>query len=287
MKVIRSREEILSFSNNCDKEIGIVPTMGNLHDGHLKLVEASLLNNEVTIVTIFVNPKQFGPNEDFEKYPRTLDEDISKISSLRELLKNNDNKENELIIFAPSSVEEVYPSNFNTTISVKGLDNRLCGLNRPGHFDGVCTVVYQLFALTKAKRAYFGLKDFQQTLIIRKLVKDLLLPVEIHLIDIIRDEDGLALSSRNKYLSAEERINALTLPKRIKNLEQLVKESGISEAMKKTKIYNEESNVDYFHILDSSNLSLASSDTCEVVIAGAMRFGNTRLIDNTLVKINA
>ena len=163
----------------------------------------------------------FGPNEDFQKYPRTLDDDISRISSLEELLKN---KDNELIIFAPSSVEEVYPANFNTVISVKGLDNTLCGLNRPGHFDGVCTVVYQLFSLTKAKRAYFGLKDFQQTLIIRKLVKDLLLPVDIHLIDIIRDEDGLALSSRNKYLNVDERLQALTLPKRIKNLEQLVKE---------------------------------------------------------------
>lgn len=280
IKLLRTRQEMIRFSSQNQRSIGLVPTMGNLHEGHLSLVQKSINDNESTIVSIFVNPKQFGEGEDFEKYPRTLDDDIKKL----EFLNSSDK---ELIVFAPHSIEDIYPSGFDTTISVKGLDSCLCGNSRPGHFDGVCTVVYQLFKLTLANNAYFGLKDFQQTLIIRKMLSDLLIPINIHLVEIKRDSDGLALSSRNQYLSKEQRHNALTLPQRLNKLKELIVENQLEQAQLLKNEFSNDKNVDYFEILDSSTLSQINNKTKEVVIAGAMFFGTTRLIDNILVKINA
>ena len=172
--VLRKLNEIKDFRRNIQNEVGLVPTMGNLHAGHLSLIEESLRNNDTTIVTIFVNPKQFGPNEAFDSYPRTLGADDNKIGDLFKTLAGQ-NK--QLVVFAPESNDEIYPKDFSATISVSGLTEKLCGASRPGHFDGVSTVVYRLFSITRATRAYCGQKDDQQFLVIIKMVTDLDYPI--------------------------------------------------------------------------------------------------------------
>lgn len=278
--VFTTRKDFTHYRNSLKNEsIGLVPTMGNLHKGHLSLIEKASDENNITIVTIFVNPKQFGPNEDFDKYPRTLDEDLAKISSVALLI----NAKKEIVVFAPGSNEEIYPEDFSTTISVGAMTQKFEGAVRPTHFDGVTTVVYRLFALAKAQTAYFGQKDVQQCLIIKKMVKDLEIPIKLHIMPIVRNAEGLALSSRNQYLSDSERTEALTLPRTLQKVEKLILtkqdyKSFVAETMKDKRW-------DYLEVLDSNNLEQPTDKTTELVIVAAFRLGTTRLLDNILVPV--
>lgn len=279
IKVFNTRKDFDHYRKSIEgKSIGLVPTMGNLHKGHLSLIEKSTEDNEITIVTIFVNPKQFGPNEDFEKYPRTLDDDLGKISTLALLMTAS----KEIVVFAPKSNDEIYPAGFSSSISVGELKNKLEGAVRSTHFDGVTTVVYRLFAIAKATVAYFGQKDFQQCVIIKKMVHDLEIPVKIHMMPIIRNAEGLALSSRNQYLTDSQRTESLTLPQTLQQVEKLIKnkedyQNFISNTLK-------DSRWDYLEVLNPVTLEKSAAEDNEVVIVGAFRMGTTRLLDNILTK---
>ncbi|WP_096908606.1 pantoate--beta-alanine ligase [Halobacteriovorax marinus] len=282
IKLFRKIDEFKEYRRSLGQtSIGLVPTMGNLHSGHLSLIDESSKYNEVTIVTIFVNPLQFGPNEDFDKYPRTLEQDLQSIDSL--------SIKKDILVLAPESASEIYPDGFSTTISISGLTEKLCGSSRPGHFDGVTTVVYQLFNITKPSIAYFGQKDFQQQLIIKKMVRDLELPLQIQTMPIIRDESGLAKSSRNQYLSDSQRTEALELSKKISTIRELLQESSFIDSQISINSILEETlrdeRWDYLEVLDSNNLQSISPTTNEAVILGALKVGETRLIDNQVVKI--
>lgn len=264
---------------NKNFKIGLVPTMGNLHKGHLSLIEKSAHDNDITVITIFVNPTQFGPTEDFDKYPRTLDDDLARISSIAIAI---DSKK-EIVVFAPKSIEEIYPKGFSSTISIGAMKEKLEGAIRPTHFDGVTTVVYRLFSIARAHNAYFGQKDFQQCLIIKKMVLDLELPLTIHIMPIIRNTEGLALSSRNQYLSDKERTLALTLPHSLNIIEKLIKTNqdykSFIEELKKDERWS------YICVLDAKTLEEPDTNTSELVIIGAFKLGNTRLLDNKLVTL--
>lgn len=271
-----------------DKSVGFVPTMGNLHKGHLSLTKESLRNNDLTIVSIFVNPKQFCPGEDFEKYPRTLGEDTAK---LKELFRSENliDSNKRLAIFAPESIQEIYPPGFSTVISLPSLSNKLCGLNRPGHFDGVSTVVFSLFSLVRPHKAYFGQKDYQQYLIIKKMIEDLRLNIQIVPMPIKRDTDDLAFSSRNQYLTKEERIDALELPRTLSEIKNIIKTNVWPIAkMKADNLIKEKltsKKWEYLKILDGLSLEEPQEGTYTIGIFGSIKLGSTRLIDNKLVEI--
>lgn len=279
IKLFNNRKDFDYFRNSLTTQtIGLVPTMGNLHKGHISLLEKAISENDVAIVTIYVNPKQFGPNEDFDKYPRTLDDDVAKISAVALLL----DKKKEIVVYAPNSDEGIYPEGFTSNISVGAMTQKFEGAVRPTHFDGVTTVVYRLFAITRAHQAYFGQKDVQQCLIIKKMVHDLEIPIKINIMPIIRNAEGLALSSRNQYLSDAERTEALELPKTLQIIEKLIKtkqdyKSFVSEKIAKDKRW------DYLEVLDASNLENPSDKTKELVIVAAYRMNSARLLDNILV----
>lgn len=283
IKVFNKRSDFDHYRKTLSgKTIGLVPTMGNLHKGHISLIEKSAEDNDITVVTIFVNPKQFGPTEDFDKYPRTLDEDLGKISTIALLLDSS----KELVVFAPRNNDEIYPPGFSSSISVGDIKKKLEGSIRATHFDGVTTVVYRLFTIVRADNAYFGQKDFQQCVIIKKMVHDLEIPVNIHVMPIIRNSEGLALSSRNQYLDQTQRVEALTLPKTLQAVEKLIKNKEdtdqlISETLKDPRW-------DYLEVLDADTLEKANENhkTKTLVIVGAFRLGNTRLLDNILVSLD-
>lgn len=280
IKVFNTKKDFdhyrLSIEN---KTIGLIPTMGNLHKGHLSLIEESAKHNDISIVTIFVNPKQFGPAEDFDKYPRTLDEDLGKISALALLI----DAKKEIVVFAPASNEEIYPKGFSTQISVGEITKILEGNIRPTHFDGVCTVVYRLFTITKAQKAYFGQKDFQQCLVIKKMVLDLAIPIEIIIMPIIRNAEGLALSSRNQYLSESEKKAALHLPETLQKIEKLIlTKQAYSDFIASTL---SDPKWDYLEVRDADTLNPIGTESKKVVILGVFRLGSTRLLDNIVVEI--
>lgn len=283
IKLFNNRKDFDYFRETLTTQsIGLVPTMGNLHKGHISLLEKAIEENDVAIVTIYVNPKQFGPNEDFDKYPRTLDDDVAKISAVAMLL----DKKKEIVVYAPNFDEGIYPEGFSTNISVGPMTQKLEGAVRPTHFDGVTTVVYRLFAITKAHQAYFGQKDVQQCLIIKKMVYDLQIPIKINIMPIIRNSEGLALSSRNQYLSESERTEALVLPHTLQKVEKLIRtkqdyKTFVSEAKANDKKW------DYLEILDSQNLETPTEKTQEVVIVAAYRMSSARLLDNILVTIGS
>jgi len=280
IKVFHQLSDFKAARNLCEnKSIGLVPTMGNLHAGHLSLVQESLKKNDLTIVTIFVNPTQFGPNEDFATYPRTLEQDLKLIEEF-----NTDHK--EIWVLVPENPQDIYPNGFATSISVAGeLTNKWCGPIRPGHFAGVATVVYLLFAHTKPHRAYFGQKDYQQTLVIKRMTADLLLPVEIIVLPIVRDDSGLALSSRNQYLTQDQRTDALHLFSSLKKLEDMIELNQWREAVALAKeIVDNDSRFDYLEVLDADLLTVANSSTKNFVIAGVLVIGKTRLLDNLLLE---
>jgi pantoate--beta-alanine ligase len=253
--------------------------MGALHAGHLSLVRAARASAEVVAASIFVNPTQFAPNEDLAKYPRTFDRD-------RELLE----REGVELLFAPS-VEEMYPAGAVTWVTVEGLSDKLDGRSRPGHFRGVTTVVAKLFHAVEPDAAFFGQKDAAQVAIIRRMVRDLNLPVEIVVCPILREPDGLAMSSRNAYLDPEQRKQALVLHRALGRVKQLV-EAGERNAAKLIagglEEFAAESSVrlDYFEIVDPATLDPVNDTSAGALAAVAAFVGSTRLIDNLVLSAN-
>lgn len=276
MKVIKKIEEIRNIIKEWKKageSVGLVPTMGYLHNGHGTLIKESVKNNNRTVVSIFVNPTQFGANEDYSKYPR----DIEKDSAFVEQCGAD-------IIFNPEP-EEMYKNQL-TIVKVEGLSEKLCGITRPVHFAGVTQVVSKLFNIVKPDNAYFGLKDFQQYVIIKKMVDDLNFNVKINGVSIVREESGLALSSRNTYLSDEEKKSALSLSKALKYAVTLIeKGERVSAAILKEMetIITKEKNtrIDYIKIINPDTLEdIENIDINSFAILMAVYVGSTRLIDN-------
>ncbi|MBP2071220.1 pantoate--beta-alanine ligase [Thermoanaerobacterium butyriciformans] len=255
--------------------IGLVPTMGYLHEGHLSLIKKAKENSDFVCASIFVNPIQFGPNEDYNKYPRDVKRDIK-------LLEDNGCD----LVFIPS-VEEMYPNERLTTVSVSKITNKLCGAYRPGHFDGVCTVVAKLFNIFTPDIAVFGQKDAQQVAVIKKMVEDLNMPVEIIASPIVRDEDGLALSSRNTYLSDGERQAALILNKSLKEAEKILNdgERSVEKIIDTVRNILESEplcKIQYVSCVHPDTLEDLKMINDKALIAIACYIGNTRLIDNLL-----
>ncbi|SFF05879.1 pantoate--beta-alanine ligase [Paenibacillus catalpae] len=276
------KNELYSIKHSNDQAtIGLVPTMGFLHEGHASLMRQSVAENIASVLSIFVNPMQFGPNEDFERYPRDEARDLAIA------------KENGIdIVFMPE-VKEMYPSKPRTSVMISQLTERLCGASRPGHFDGVGLVVSKLFHLVQPDRAYFGMKDAQQLAVIQQMTDDLNIPVEIVPCPIVREPDGLALSSRNVYLSAEQRQQAVVLSQSLALAKQMVEEKGITPeeliARVKAKISEAgQAEIDYVEWLTYPSLELPAwnepiADHSEkYILALAVKFGSTRLIDNAL-----
>ena len=240
------------------------------------------------LVSIFVNPLQFGPNEDFSAYPRTLNDDVEKLQNLQ---KNY--PDSEIIVFSPESTEIMFPKDHQTTIINKQMDKILCGKSRPGHFEGVCTVVYRLFKLLSPQVAYFGLKDYQQVQVIKRMVKDLMLDVEIKTCETIREVDGLALSSRNSFLNQKQRETALSLFKALKELEEIIKGNEWSKISAKVSSFvevklkeNENYRWDYLEVHHPDLMTKLSNQHKDFVVLGAIYIGQTRLIDNLIIKGN-
>ena len=288
MKIFKKHCDFLEWRRGIPKEeIGFVPTMGNLHHGHLSLIEKSVKNNKYTLISIYVNPKQFGPSEDYKTYPRTLYKDCEEIHALEIKLKKT-YPEIETIIFSPESNEEIYPKGYSTNIYVSGISEKLCGLKRPGHFEGVTTVVFRLFSIIDPMNAYFGQKDYQQYLIIKKMVTDLNVNVQLSSCPIVRDDDGLALSSRNQFLSLDERQKALVLPKTIRASSYIFSNNDFQQSLIKFKKLKAESlknnDFEYLEIYDAESLNKVTPESKEILIAGAYKASKARLIDNTIVK---
>jgi len=279
MKIYKTIAEMRAASRQVrrdEERLGFVPTMGALHEGHLSLVRAAKAKCDVVAVSIFVNPLQFGPSEDLAKYPRTFEPD-------RELLE----KEGVDILFAPTP-DEMYPAGAVTYVTVEGLSEKLCGRSRPGHFRGVTTVVAKLFHIVEPDLAFFGQKDAAQATIICRMVRDLNLPVEIVICPIMREPDGLAMSSRNAYLSPQARKSALVLQRsltRVRNrFDQGERDTAkLIEAGKEVVAQEPAVRLDYFEIVDPATLDPVRELTNNVLVAVAAFAGNTRLIDNILL----
>jgi len=282
--LLKTTQELLTERNKDKIKVGFVPTMGNLHAGHISLLKRALSDYDVVYFSIFVNPKQFGPQEDFNRYPRTLEQDLALIEALEKEYQNK-----KVIVFAPARAEEIYPPGFAQTVSVRGdISQILEGAIRPGHFDGVSTVVFQLFDLIKPKEAYFGLKDYQQYLVIKQMVNDLLLPIKITGMPIIREESGLALSSRNQYLSEQDKIVSLTLSKTLLKLKKLIdgKKENLEMTHQEVKQTLKDKNWNYLEIRDADTLSTDLTNSKEVTILAVYQLGTTRLLDNLQVTIS-
>jgi pantoate--beta-alanine ligase len=268
------RQQVASW-RQAKQSVGLVPTMGALHQGHISVVERSRKANDRTLVSIFVNPTQFGPNEDFSKYPRDLAGDTAKLES-----------GGADAVFAPE-VTEMYPDGMATTVTVAGLGDHLCGPFRPGHFNGVTTVVSKLLLQAAPDVAYFGEKDFQQLQIIRRMVRDLDIPVRIEGVPTIRETDGLALSSRNAYLSPEERKAAPALHRVISAVAEALKRGGAAAqaiASAKTELQKAGfTKVDYIEAVDVNTLKPVDRAGGPTRVAAAAWLGRTRLIDNVPV----
>ena len=283
MKVIQSPANLkatVGALKKRGKRVGFVPTMGFLHEGHLSLVRESKKENPVTVVSIFVNPLQFGPREDLRNYPRDLVKDTSLLT-----------KEKVDILFAPS-VKDFYPEGFQTAVTVKELSRPLCGVSRPTHFTGVATVVLKLLNLVGPDVLYLGQKDFQQCRVLERMIEDLAVPVKVRRIRTKREPDGLAMSSRNTLLSSEERTQALVLRQALQSAEDRVR-AGVREGkmikQAMLRILGSASGgfTDYAEIVDAKSLGpvvkLKKGD--RILAAVAVYFNNTRLIDNILIKV--
>lgn len=283
MKIYRTINEIRELITQLKKEskvVSFVPTMGYLHEGHLSLVRYAKKNSDICVVSIFVNPTQFGPNEDFNRYPRDEKRDL-------ELLE----KENCDLVFIPSA-DEMYGNDYQTFVKVKKYSEILEGEFRPTHFEGVTTVVLKLFNIVQPDFAVFGQKDAQQAFIIQKMVNDLNVPIRIDVLPIVREKDGLAMSSRNVYLNDEERKQALALYQGIQLAEKLVREGERSSKQIIQKVKNLISEkpltkIDYVEIVEKSTFSKAEEIKKgeEYYLLLAVRVGNTRLIDNTIISV--
>ena len=271
MQIIKTLPELFEYRNKIKDKLAFVPTMGALHDGHLSLCDTAAKYSDNIIVSIFVNPKQFSANEDLDKYPHNINTDIKKLEG------------KATAIFLPS-IDDIYPNGFGTSISTPQLTNKLCGISRPSHFDGVCTVVARLFGLVKPTHAVFGKKDYQQLLVIKRIVKDLNLSVQIIGSPLIREDDGLAMSSRNLYLSVEQRKIAPYLYKALQQARQeIIAGSNIPdvlEAKKKQLIEKGFDKVDYLELMDSNLNTINNYQNQEARLFIAAFIGKTRLIDN-------
>ena len=284
MKLVKTVAELQAIVKEVKKSgrtIGLVPTMGALHEGHASLIRAAHAENDFTIVSDFVNPTQFGPTEDLDAYPRTLDHDCE----LAEAMGAD-------VLFAPSP-KEMYPSKDMTWVEVTGdITKVLCGRTRPIHFRGVATVVSKLFNLAQPDKAYFGQKDAQQAQVLKRMVKDLFFPLEIRVMPIVREEDGLAKSSRNVYLNPEERKAAVILNRALKKAEAAFaageRNSAKLVALTSDMIRTEPmSNIDYVEMYQLPELTEAEAEiTTDHLLAVAVKFGTTRLIDNVVLAVN-
>ncbi|HNX91283.1 MAG TPA: pantoate--beta-alanine ligase [Candidatus Omnitrophota bacterium] len=280
MKIIRNVNEMKAYSRAVHKKggtIGFVPTMGYLHEGHMSLVRAARKDCDRTVVSIFVNPTQFGPKEDLKKYPRDMDRDVKMLT-----------KEKADVVFVPET-DEIYPENFATYVEVSGpIVSGMCGASRPGHFKGVATVVTKLFNIVCPDISYFGQKDAQQAAVIKRMVRDLDLETRVKVMPIVRETDGLAMSSRNKYLSPEERARAVNIHRALNNAKDMIKrgersakkiKNNINSILKKNKI-----KTDYIELADRDSMSpLDVLEKGKTIIAVAAYVGKTRLIDNVIV----
>lgn len=273
-KKIKDLRQILKNARAQGKSIALIPTMGNLHEGHLQLVRQARDRYDFIVCSIFVNPLQFGANEDLDAYPRTLEADRE---SLR--LEKCD------CLFLPS-VEEIYGKGLEqqTSIRVPGLTEDFCGSSRPSHFEGVATVVTKLFNIVQPDAAFFGLKDYQQFLIIQKLTQDLALEITIHGIETYREESGLAMSSRNNYLSQEQRAQATSLYRCLQECAEKIQQGSLDfqqlEETAKKQLQQASLEPDYFQICAADTLKSPSADTQRFAILGAVFIGKSRLIDN-------
>jgi pantoate--beta-alanine ligase len=274
VNTVKALQDCLASHRSSGKKIGLVPTMGNLHHGHLQLVKTAQQHADVIVVTLFVNPTQFGANEDLDSYPRTFQDDCDKLEAL-----NTD------ILFAPS-IDEIYPRGGDdaTHVHVPNITNVLCGASRPGHFDGVTTIVSKLFNMTRADVAVFGEKDYQQLAVIRRMVDDLNIPIIIISEPIVREADGLAMSSRNGYLSKEQRQLAPKLHATLSDIHQAISKGDYDfetlEGTAKIQLSELGFKPDYLHIYHRDNLRPAKKADKDLVIVAAAFLGTTRLIDN-------
>lgn len=281
MKIVKTIKEVREIVSEWKKQgltVGLVPTMGYLHEGHQSLIRRSN-ENDRTVVSVFVNPIQFGPNEDFAAYPRDLERDTKKCEEAGADL-----------IFAPEA-SEMYAENFSSFVDMTGPTDELCGLRRPGHFRGVCTVVSKLFNIVTPDRAYFGQKDAQQLAVIRRMVRDLSFGIEIIGCPIVREEDGLAKSSRNTYLSADERKAAVIISKSLKAGLEMI-ENGETDTAKIiesiTALIESEplAKIDYIKAVDADSIEPVGTVSGRVLFAAAVYIGKTRLIDNFIAERN-
>jgi len=281
---IQALQKTLAEKRQQGKSVGFVPTMGNLHQGHLSLVDTAKKQADLVVVSIFVNPTQFGPNEDFDSYPRTFEEDCEKL----------DQQEVD-IVFAPS-IEEVYPG-FKTdktkpsltSVHVAELGKSHCGASRPGHFDGVTTIVSKLFNMVRPDIAVFGQKDYQQLAIIRRMVQDLNIPVDIIGAPILREDNGLAMSSRNGYLSQAEKDQAAGIHRVLQWAKEQLESHKLSfddvEQSAVKQLTEQGFRVDYFNIANAETLQVAETSDTNLVILAAVFLGKVRLIDNITLTI--
>ncbi len=281
MKTIENISRMSTFVKIIKKEgksIGLVPTMGYLHEGHLSLVRAAKKHTDVVVMSIFINPIQFGPKEDFEKYPRDLkhDEEMAREAGVD-------------VVFYPS-LKDMYPEGYATYVSVEKLTDNLCANSRPGHFRGVATVVTKLFNIVKPSVAYFGQKDMQQAMMIKKMALDLNMDIEVKIMPVAREKDGLAMSSRNIYLSNAERKDAAVIYQSLKYAETLIK-NGERDARKVIKAVEDmikskqSTRIEYVKLVDARDLTDTKTITGEIALAVAVFFANTRLIDNITIMV--
>jgi pantoate--beta-alanine ligase len=280
MKLVHSVAEMHRLSRAArsrGKRLGLVPTMGALHEGHLSLVRAARKKSDLVAASIFVNPTQFGPHEDFAKYPRTLENDCALLE-----------REGVELVFAPP-VEEMYPKGVVTWVVVECLSDRLCGKSRPGHFRGVTTVVAKLFHIVEPDVAFFGQKDAAQVAIIQRMVRDLNMPVAIEVCPIVREPDGLAISSRNAYLNPEERKSALVLHRSLTRVQKLFG-GGEQDSAKLISAAQQEFatepnvRVDYVEVVNPETLEPEAKVTKRTLVAVAAFVGQTRMIDNIVLE---
>lgn len=278
IKTVREVREHVRAWRNEGLNVGLVPTMGFLHEGHRSLIERAVAENDRVVVSVFINPIQFAPNEDLESYPRDIEADRALCTDA-----------GAAMIFNPEPAE-MYPQGFCTAVDMNGLKFELCGKSRPIHFSGVCTVVTKLFNIVGPDRAYFGQKDAQQLAIIRRMVRDLNMPLEVVGCPIVREEDGLAKSSRNTYLNEQERAAALILSKTIFLGQKLVDEGErdakkLIAAMEANIATEPLARIDYVDVVDAENIERIDRLEGEVLVAMAVYIGKTRLIDNFIASV--
>jgi pantoate--beta-alanine ligase len=275
---IKNLKELIAQAKAAGKKIGFVPTMGALHAGHFSLIKAAKEQTDFVVVSIFVNPTQFGPAEDFDKYPKTLDADTAGCEKL-----------GVDIIFVPS-ISEIYPSKNLTWVNVEKLTEPLCGKSRPGHFRGVATVCAKLFNIVEPDIAFFGQKDAQQSIVVKQMIADLNMPLQIVVCPTVRESDGLAMSSRNKYLNAEERKDAALIYAALQEAELFIKaghrkNSELIGEMEKILKISSRIKIEYISILDSRTLEEIDRAKGKTFIAIAAKLGQARLIDNIILNI--